>query len=168
MNHGAFIDIFPLDGYPVCKKKISCLERKKKLLKLKIECVFDVDYGFLRNSFFLAERMLGLHKKTNRYVKSLDKLLSAYPTDTSRIWCNHGNWQGKLEYAPKEQYGKGIMMKFDGIDVRVPEKYDEYLTRKYGDWCADLPVEEQVGHHYYEICDMTKPYTHYIKIKKDK
>ena len=58
-------------------------------------------------------------------------------------------------------------MKFEDIEVRVPERYDEYLTQKYGNWRMDPPVEQQVGHHYYEICDMTKPYTHYIR-KKDK
>ncbi|MBQ3528551.1 MAG: LicD family protein [Clostridia bacterium] len=168
MNHGVFIDIFPLDGYPESEKDIARLERQKKILKLKIECVFNVDYGFLRNSFFRLERMLGFHKKTNKYVKRLDKILSAYPSESSSLWCNHGNWQGKLEYAPREQYGKGAFAEFEGLSVRVPEKYDEYLTQKYGNWRADLPEEEQVGHHYYEICDMTKPYTHYMKIKKDK
>ena len=168
MNHGAFIDIFPLDGYPTKEKDIAWLERQKKILKLKIECVFDVDYGFLRNSFFFAERMLGFHKKTNKHLKRLDKIISAYHTESSPIWCNHGNWQGKLEYATKEQYGQGEWAEFEGLKVRIPEKYDEYLTQKYGDWRADLPKEQQVGHHYYEICDMTKPYAHYTNIKKDK
>jgi lipopolysaccharide cholinephosphotransferase len=127
--------------------------------------VFDVDYGFLRNSFFFVERLLGFHKNTNKYLKRLDKILSAYSTEVSPIWCNHGNWQGKLEYAPKEQYGKGVMMKFEGIDVRVPEKYDEYLTQKYGDWRADLPKEKQVGHHYYSVMDLNRPYTYYMENK---
>ena len=57
------------------------------------------------------------------------------------------------------------MMKFEGLDVRVPELYDEYLTQKYGDWRADLPEEQQKGHHYYEILDLDRPYTEYIGCK---
>lgn len=85
-----------------------------------------------------------------------------YSTETSAIWCNHGNWQGKLEYAPKEQYGDGTWATFEGLKVRIPEKYDEYLTQKYGDWRAELPAEQQVGHHYAEVIDLNRPYTDYI------
>ena len=45
----------------------------------------------------------------------------------------------------------------------VEENYDAYLTQKYGDWRADLPKEQQIGHHFYEICDLNRPYTDYIE-----
>jgi hypothetical protein len=79
------------------------------------------------------------------------------------VWCNHGNWQGKLEYAPRWQYGKGVWATFEGLRVRVPEAADAYLTQKYGDWRADLPDEQKVGHHFYEVCDLEKSYTYYMK-----
>lgn len=47
--------------------------------------------------------------------------------------------------------------------MRVPEKYDEYLTQKYGDWRAELPPEQQVGHHFAEVVDLNRPYTDYIE-----
>jgi phosphorylcholine metabolism protein LicD len=113
--------------------------------------------------FLSLERILGFHLKTAKTAEKLEKLLSAWHIEDSKFWCNHGNWQGRLEYAPREQYGDGVMMKFEGLEVRVPELYDQYLTQKYGDWRADLPPEEQVGHHYYEILDLERPYTDYIK-----
>ena len=96
------------------------------------------------------------------YFSSICPLISSYPIGTSEIWCNHGNWQGKLECASKDQYGDGVMMSFEGTPVRVPEKYDEYLTQKYGDWRADLPEDKQKGHHYYSIMDLKKSYTEYM------
>lgn len=39
---------------------------------------------------------------------------------------------------------------------------DEYLTQKYGDWRADLPEDQKVGHHYAEVIDLNRPYTDYI------
>lgn len=162
MNHGIFIDVFPLDGYPVHKADTNRLERRKKIRKLQIECIFDVDYGFLRNIFFKMERLLGIHKKTDVLIKDLEKQISSWPVEEANLWCNHGNWQKKLEYAPKEQYGQGAWMQFEGISVRVPERYDEYLTKKYGDWRSDLPEEKQVGHHYYSVCNVSKSFREYM------
>ena len=68
-----------------------------------------------------------------------------------------------MEYAPREQYGDGVMMTFEGVPVRVPQLYDAYLTQKYGDWRADPPKEQQIGHHFYERMDLERPYTEYIK-----
>ena len=47
-------------------------------------------------------------------------------------------------------------MEFEGLPVRVPQRYEEYLKQKYGDWRADPPKEKQVGHHYYTVCDVSK------------
>lgn len=163
MNHGAFIDVFPLDGYPNNSKNVKKLERIKKWIKLQLECALNVDYGLLRNTYFAFERFLGFHKNTAGLIDKLQCELVKWSTEASELWCNHGNWQGRLEYAPREQYGEGVIVKFEGLDVRVPEKYDEYLTQKYGDWRADLPPEQQVGHHYYAVCDTTRPYTDYIE-----
>lgn len=162
MNHGIFIDVFPLDGYPMDSVEIKRLEFNKKKIKLQVECVFNVDYGFIRNTFFRFERILRYHRRTAQLIKKLDKYISKWDTDMSDIWCNHGNWQGSLEYASREQYGKGTWASFEGLKVRIPEKYDEYLTQKYGDWRADLPEEQQVGHHYYTVCDVNKSYMEYI------
>ena len=96
-------------------------------------------------------------------MEKLEDALTRYKGPRSDILCNHGNWQGNLEYAPREQYGSGAWATFEGLKVRVPEKYDEYLTQKYGDWRAELPQEQQVGHHYAEVIDLTRPYTDYIE-----
>ena len=102
-------------------------------------------------------------RKIRVNVEKLEDALTRYKGPRSDILCNHGNWQGNLEYAPREQYGNGKIATFEGLSVRVPEKYDEYLTQKYGDWRAELPQEQQVGHHYAEVIDLTRPYTDYIE-----
>lgn len=163
MNQGVYIDIFPLDGYPKNAAKQNRLERKKLFYKLEVSSVFETDCSLkvkLLRKFF---RVIGVHRNTARILYKYEKMISSYSTEFSDVWCNHGNWQGKLEYAPKEQYGKGTVMKFEGIDVRVLEKYDEYLTQKYGDWRSDPPKEEQIGHHYYSVMDLNTSYKEYMK-----
>lgn len=163
MNHGVYIDIFPLDGYPESTKLQNRLERKKFMYKLLLSCVYESNCSFKLKVLRKIFRMFGVHQRTHLILAKYEKLISAYPIQHSQICCNHGNWQEKLEYAPKEQYGMGTSMRFEGIDVCVPELYDEYLAQKYGDWKSDLPKEDQVGHHYFEIMDLNTPYIHYIK-----
>ena len=165
MNHGVYIDVFPLDGYPDNEKEQLILKRQILKYRLKLLCSFDLprDATFPIKVLVRIERLLGMHKKSALYVNKLTSIISKYSTKESAIWCNHGNWQGELEYAPREQYGEGICMQFEDITVRVPERYDEYLTQKYGKWRDDLPKEEQVGHHYAAIIDTSNPYTKYIK-----
>ncbi|MBQ3527694.1 MAG: LicD family protein [Clostridia bacterium] len=167
MNQGVYIDVFPLDGYPASKKEAARLERRKRILKLMLDCAFEAtpDTSLKARLIFKAERALGLHKKTAKTAKKLEELISAYPVEDSALWCNHGNWQGALEYAPREHYGEGALANFEGLQVRVPEAYDEYLTQKYGDWRADPDEKEQVGHHYYEVCDLERSYKEYVNIK---
>lgn len=75
-----------------------------------------------------------------------------------KMVANHGNWQGKLEYAPLEQYGHGTWGTFEGLKVRLPEQYDAYLSQKYGNYRLDPPIEEQVGHHYSIAYDCNRSY----------
>lgn len=163
MNHGVYIDVFPLDGYPDSSKEAKKLERLKRRYKLRLDCAnaFPEKQKITTRLFFTAERLLGFHRRTQITAKKLDDLLSAYPTDSSALWCNHGNWQGVREYAPREQYGEGREAQFEDMTVTVPEDHDAYLTQKYGDWRADLPEDEKVGHHYYTVCDLALPYTEY-------
>lgn len=168
INHGIYIDIFPLDGYPTDEKEAAGLEKKIRLCRLQLSCAYNLNFGRKEKIFYSFERMLGFHKRTDKTAERFNRIISAYSTEDSDVWCNHGNWQGKLEYAPREQYGNGFECLFEGLNVSVPEKYDEYLTQKYGDWRADLPDEKKVGHHFYSVCDTEKPYTLYVNRKEVK
>lgn len=163
MNHGVYIDIFPLDGCPEDMNLQKRLERKKLFYKLLISSVYESNCSFKVKVLRRVFRILGVHKRTHRILCKFEKMISSYPTENSAFWCNYGNWQGRLEYAPKEQYGEGTLMNFEGISVSVPERYDEYLTQKYGDWKADPPEDDQVGHHYFSIMDLNNSYTQYMK-----
>lgn len=164
MHHGVYVDVFPLDGYPIAPKDQAIFEKKKKVYKFICESNFNFPRSPKAALIIKLLRMTGLSRwLAHKYSIKYDALISAYPTTESPIICNHGNWQGKLEYASREQYGEGLKMPFEGLIVRVPQEYDEYLTQKYGDWRADLPEEQRVGHHYYEVMDLKKPYTVYKK-----
>ena len=167
IHHGVYIDVFPLDGYPERRIAALRLEALKKIYKLEAACAFRLPCSRKAKLFFGAERLLGMHKRTQRTMEKYDRLIASYPVDGSKLICNHGNWQGKLEYAAAEQYGDGIWATFEGMKVRIPAQYDAYLTQKYGNWRADLPEEQKIGHHYTEVVDLEHPYTDYVREMPD-
>lgn len=163
INHGIYIDIFPLDGYPKSEKEQRMLEWRKRFLSWQWGCALNTERSFVSSIHCTFFRLLGCHKRTAGLLQKFDRAMSRYPVADSDILCNHGNWQGKLEYAPKEQYGEGRLATFEGLTVRIPENYDAYLTQKYGDWRSDLPEEQKKSHHFSTVCDADRPYTFYTK-----
>ncbi|MBR1534021.1 MAG: LicD family protein [Ruminococcus sp.] len=168
IHHGVYIDVFPLDGYPADEKEQERFEKKKTDLKHKINCIYTTKLDLLHTLMRSLRRLRGYHRHTAQYVEELIALCSAYDLESSALWCNFGNWQGKKEYAPREQYGEGTQAIFEGLQVRVPKDFDAYLSQKYGDWRADLPEDQQYGHHYYTVCNVNKPYTTYTQPDPDR
>ena len=163
INHGIYLDVFPLDGYPeenALRKKIEKEKRRYSLMRL---CCLDVSRTWKTALLVAVQKFFGIHRNPAKFVARLENHIKRYPTNESVIWCNHGNWQGQLEYASREQYGEGMWAKFEGIRVRIPEKYDEYLTQKYGDWRSDLPEEEKKGHHFHYLCDANRSYKDFVE-----
>lgn len=162
IHHGIYIDIFPLDGYPAKESRQRWLEIRKRIYLHLLAAAYTEPEGSRQRLEYRLKRMLGIHRHTAWLTARYEKMITRYPLQGSALWCNHGNWQGKLEYAPAQQYGQGTEGIFEGIPVRLPEQYHEYLTQKYGDYTCDPPPEQQVGHHSYSVCDCDRPYTEYL------
>lgn len=162
IHQGINIDIFPLDGRPEGRLAQWKFQLRQKIYNWMRFCVFRNDPNpriRLRNALF---RLAGFHRRIPWVQEKIECMYSAYPPEQSEVWCNYGNWQGKLEYAPKWHYGEGAWVTFEGLRVRIPENYDAYLTQKYGDWRSDPPLEKQKSHHISTIIDAEKPYTYYV------
>lgn len=167
MNHGIYIDIFPLDGCPTKKWDLKKMVFKKMHYLRQLQAAFKMPAelplrGKISVAFFKG---LGCHRRTVKILSKYEKLISKNPVSDASIICNHGTWYGSRDFISAEYYGKGTDVLFEGITVCVPEKYDEYLTALYGDWRTPPPVEKQIGYHFYKICDTEKPYTYYTKQK---
>ncbi len=165
INHGIFIDIFALDAYPQEEKERYRFEKRVRNNVRLTSCALEACGSVKSRVMRLFLRFIGFHKRTNSIIEKYERMLLSVDSGNSEFVCNYGNFRGKIDYLEKSIYGKGIEATFEGLTVRIPEKYDEYLTTKYGDWRAELPKEQQVGHHYYEICDLSRPYTDYLDAK---
>lgn len=162
MNHGIYMDIFPIDGYPTGRGKQFVFSVRRKWNDW-------IRYSVIKNPSLRkirfrnrVLRLFGYHKRTVQAQERLEKLYCRCLPKESEIWCNFGNWQGKLENAPKWHYGNGTWATFEGLRVRIPEEYDAYLTQKYGDWRSDPPIEKQNSHHVSIVADPNRSYKDYV------
>ncbi len=154
INHGIYIDIFPLDGYPDGKVAQKVLTAKLKLFSTLQFCGFENDMSWKKR--FL--RLFGFHKRTDKTMIAMEKNVKRYQ-NTKQI-CDYGDRQGKGCY-PREIYERCKMVRFERLQVPIPALTDEYFSCKYGDWKAELPPEQQKSHHRVVVCDLDTPYTQY-------
>lgn len=162
MNHGIYIDIFPLDGYPRDVKEQEKLATSKNRYLKTLSLNFKVKRSWKGKLAAGAYKMLGFQKRNARVVAKYEALISQYPAKESKLICNHGTWYGDRDYIAREFYGQGSDGVFEGLKVRLPEHCEQYLQALYGDWRQLPPIEKQIGHHYYQVCDTQKPYTEYL------
>lgn len=165
INHGVYLDIFPLDGYTANPKERKKFTKKKRNFCLKIYCGLNTERTGKAKLAALVLRFLGYNKRVSKTLSKYEKFISQYPVDGSLVICNHGSPYAQKDYINAEYYGKGTLATFEGIDVRIPENYDGYLTCIYKDWRMPPPPEKQNGHHYYSICDLTRTYSYYSSKK---
>lgn len=156
MNHGIYLDVFPLD---------SCTEKQlnSKIRQLKIKLGFWIPFCVLddkskkkiifRNSIL---KTLGFDKKTDKYLKKLEKYVSCN-NEKSEYLCNYSDRQGKGAVL-REWYGEGQAVNFEGKTAFIPEQYEKYFSNKYGDWRSELPADKQKSHHKAMIVDVLKSY----------
>ncbi len=146
MHQGVFLDIFPLDGYPEGRLARKKLKFTKRLLESMLLSACDIPRE--PRSVLLCKfwRFLGIHRHTAYVAGLLDGVLRRYPVENAQWVCNHGNWQGELDYAPKDWFGEGTPGNFAGVDVLLPRNYPAYLERKYGDITQTPPLSAQRGH----------------------
>lgn len=168
INHGVYIDIFPLDGYNPKEKIINMLNEKRiALYNVKIAKIYSIYKEPNTMKQKLIERISNtIYNKTstNQLLEKEEKIARRHEYNKSEYVCCH-SWNpapSKL-YMPKEYFGKGVIKEFEGIKVKVPENYDAYLKRIYGNYMELPPEEKRIAHHYNEIIDLNKSYKEYIK-----
>lgn len=160
INHGAYIDIFPLDYFPDDEKKRNAFHRKNSFYKRRIAAEFYYPKGktlkfriatsILRILFPSAKK---ISQKREHLFKSVEK--SSWLANYCGAW-------GAREIVPEDWYGEGTELCFEGIKVNAPKEYDKWLTQVYGDYMQLPPVEKRKGHHFVEVIDLEKSYREYM------
>ena len=160
INHGVFIDIFPLDYYPEDEKSEKYMASKKKFLNVRVASVYNT------NNKSWKRKLLELFAKIKypSLKKAIGKRDDLYKSVRSgALIANHGGAWGIKEIVPTSWYGEGKVLEFEGLSVRVPIEYEKWLTQVYGDYMQRPPEDKRCPHHYVDVIDFNKSYKEYIK-----
>lgn len=161
MNHGVYIDVFPLDFYPDDPRTARTLRRKNWFLSGRLAAAF-----YYSQRLPLKSRLKHLvcklrHPSVQKTLQMREQLFRSV-TAGSRIVNHCGAW-GDREIIPAQWYGEGCELEFEGLTVRAPVNWHNWLTQVYGDYMQLPPVEKRVGHHYCDVIDVHKSYKDYMK-----
>lgn len=176
MNHGVYIDIFPVDG-------LSKKSTNRYLLHIKIwlqALIWFLGWPVIlfrkpRLKFFLTDILIDilvlpffLFRINNWSKKAYEKITTTIPFKKAKmigiIQC--GDYRNKRNAIPKELLYEFIDWPFEDLICKVPKEYDKYLTYEYGDYMKLPPNSQQVGHHYSSGFDLHLSYKDYMKKKK--
>lgn len=150
---GIYIDIFPYDNYGNSKLKqgyhLSLIRRMiavkcgykqwREFSSSKIRAKKTLIYIPIRLASALFTKIF-LIKKYEEIARKYNGIQTEDVFENSS--ANYGKW-----VIDKENLAETIEMEFEGVKLRVPKGYDQYLTRIYGDYMQLPPVEKRGSRH---------------------
>ena len=151
VNHGIFIDIFPIDIY------VKPSFRKRFLTKILLGRISfrNKNQPFVAKAKSFICSLLCFFKSPNKCRIKLDKMLMENSSKNSTKIFN------REMVFERDVFGKPIEGVFSGLSVMLPEKIDEYLKMCFGDITKDVPLEKQISHHFASFISTKNPYKDY-------
>ena len=141
LNHGVWIDIFPLD---FCSGKLFWFDIKQRILQVRINCRLGLNLSVKHKIYQIISLLLC--PSWYQAVKKRDDLMKGQSHDT-RLTANFGGAWGRKEIMPSEWYAEGTLLSFEHLQVRGPKEYKKWLTQIYGDYEQLPPVEQRIVRH---------------------
>lgn len=158
---GICIDVFPMVGVPN-----SAFKKLIQRIQVLIYRVFSYERYLTNrrptgNTLFKIAYGIFPRKFKDYIMKKSLKAITKYDMEKCDEWVEFISGNFKDMTVKREFFGEGTKMKFEDLEVVIPEKYDEYLTRLYGDYMI-LPKEENRVGHSDAIIDFEKSYENYV------
>ena len=167
INHGIYMDIFPLDGYPT-----NWFYEKIYMIKRVVYDNFLYQGGDwkkmsgYRKIFALLYRIIkGTLTKKEAAIKK-EKLVTFIPYDDGKLVSCLVADTPKAEAVTSNVYGNAREVVFEDMLVRVPDQCEVYLEKLYGDYMQFPPEEERIPLHTCVVIDTEKSYLEYHNAKQ--
>lgn len=162
---GVYVDIFPMDSFDLSEEEVIKLQYSYQRLWWNyqhslnsmnlIDTIKSKDHR-LRHSYLMHKL---LWWKKNSLHKQIAEREKWYATQSGKHSVSVCTWQGKVFQT--EWFKKPIEVPFNDLKVLIPNDYDAYLTKLYGDYMTPPPPKERVMAHealrFY--CNLTRRVT---------
>lgn len=148
-NNGPLIDIFPLDNVPNEDSAGQYFQSFKIRLYRGM-----IGFKLYRKPKRLKQRVvkfLSFFYSVDRLHKLLDKNFTKYnKSDNSYIVNLASYYNYRKQTVSKEVYGKPRFVKFEGVDMPVPNEAEYLLKKIYGNYMVLPPIEKRKNKHHFE------------------
>lgn len=153
VDFGAFIDIFPIDGYPESEliNKIHVWRLKWKRLKINIS---SKNYFSDHEKYKPVKKLLKrfIRKAPNFYCRDMNTYAMSRSFDTSKyVGVTTTTVHIFSERNPKSIFRKTIMLPFENMMLPAPSGWNTYLRHLYGDYTVLPPEEKRISEHEFKI-----------------
>ena len=160
LHPGIKIDIFPYDAVPLDKSERSKLYRKLRFWN-QLYIIRNVKAPIFGKGGF-KECLVKVACHIAYYVMkvfgpSIDKIVDKYDSisksckEDTGYYVLFDDMTPDHWYMTKDELFPASEVMFEGINIKLPFKNDEILTRQYGDYMTLPPQEERVGHDVAEL-----------------
>jgi len=171
INHGVWIDIFPIDGFSKVMMPREKLAKKVRHIwrqvyfsylpalrrKVHARTFFkDILLNIVAGLFYVFDIAHYRNKHVEKFVRKI-------PIEEAVMAGNFFGFNMKREAMDANIFKEFIKVPFEDIEAYVPKDYDTYLRNLYGDYMKFPPKEKQVGHHHDSGLSLEKGYEDYIK-----
>lgn len=155
-----FIDVFPIDGYPIDNED-SYFKKFTYLKKGLCQCVYPVkaSLSIIKKPYYLIKLIkasIYRCRGINYYLDEEIKLAKKYLYDESDyVLCMGDGWKKKGKVARKD-YEKRKLYQFGNGYAWGMADYHNHLTNLYGNYMTPPPADKQISNHDYELYIHTK------------
>lgn len=156
---GVLIDIFPIDGFPVEKWKQAIHYDRFLFCQLMIRLTIIQNIEQKERRTKLENIIIGIghtihtekiiHRET--WIRRVHKLLQKYDYDRSSVVFLSLTAHRKKEIMPADVWGKGVKAVFEDTTANVPERFDYYLRKVYGDYMTPPKDALKESNHAIEL-----------------
>ena len=160
---GVFLDVFILDGVPEGLLLRKMKGRLANLLRLISNMVLEAQYPLSATQieFYQQDKKTNCLMKLRRFlghvfgiiphrfwIDSFDSFVKDASTDTGFVTFPTGRKLYNGELLPASVFFPVRRAIFEGIDVNVPGRAEEYLSHLYGNDYMQLPPVEKRERHF--------------------
>lgn len=171
INHGVWIDVFPLDGiserdeaYAKFRRKIRYTWHQVYLMylpslkrKIRKETLWkDIPLNLVASLFFF----LNVGKYRNQKV---DKKVTRIDFEKAFLIANYFGTNPSKEAMPKDIFLEGSKGTFEGVEVILPKDYHTYLSLLFNDYMTLPPEDKRQGHHHDKGLSLNQSYREYMR-----
>ncbi len=165
MNHGIYIDVFPIDYYPESKIRQLVWCVRERLIGARLSTCFDIqtERMSVKDRCVYALSCI-LYSSVKRAQTRFDECLRK--EKESGLVRNYSGAWGSKEIVPADYFRSQVTLSFENRKIKAPIRYNEYLSKIYGDYMKLPPKEKQIAHHYTEVIDVNRSYIEYLDGKE--